>query len=66
MKLDAHAIHAAILAAAERQLATTPEAAAIFAAGLGDQLRSLIHAISANAAQPLACDVEDAIDAARA
>lgn len=61
MTLAAHDIHARILQAATRQIATSDLARAIDAAGLGDQLRSLVEQIAANAANPIACDVEDAI-----
>jgi hypothetical protein len=54
-------VHARIMQAAARQIATSDLARAIEAAGLGDQLRDLIQQIAANVANPLACDVEDAI-----
>jgi hypothetical protein len=59
--MNAHDVYAAILQAADRQLATTPEARVIFAAGLELQLRSLIQQIAGNAANPIANLIEDAI-----
>jgi hypothetical protein len=64
MSVTAHDIQARIAHAATRQIATSDLARAIDSAGLGDQLRALIAQIAANAANPIACDIEDAIEAA--
>jgi hypothetical protein len=61
MTLTAQDVHARILQAAGRQIATSELARAIDAAGLGAQLRALVEQIAANAANPIACDVEDAV-----
>lgn len=58
---DAHRVYAMIMAAAERQIATAAVARPILAAGLGDQLRDLVQQIAANAANPIAADIEDAL-----
>lgn len=54
-------IFLAIMSAASHQLATTGEAKAIQAAGLGDALVSLIEQIAGNAANPIAMMIEDAL-----
>lgn len=61
---DAHRVYDMIQAAAERQLATTAEARAIIAAGLEPALRSLVTQIAANAANPIADEIADALTAA--
>ncbi len=59
--LTAHDVHDRIMQAAAHQIATSELARAIDQAGLGDQLRALVEQIAANAANPLACDVEDVV-----
>lgn len=61
---SAQQIHAMILAAAERQIATSAPARAILAAGLGDALADLVQQIAANAANPIADLIEDALSPA--
>ena len=49
-----------IVNASHHQIANSPAGRAIVAAGLSEQLASLIHQIAANAANPIAADFEDA------
>jgi hypothetical protein len=60
---SAEYIHRMIMAAAERQIATAAVARPILAAGLGDALRDLVHQIAANAANPIADAIEEALTA---
>lgn len=60
-KMSAHDVRDRIMHAADRQIATSSIARAIEAAGLGPQLRALVEQIAANAANPIACDVEDVV-----
>jgi hypothetical protein len=57
-------VYAAIQSAAKHQLATLPQLEQIRAAGLLDAVLDLLHQTAANAANPIAADVEDAIDSA--
>lgn len=61
-KPTVHDVHAITLAAARCQIATSKEAKAIVAAGLEEQMANLIHAISANAANPIVQAFEDYYD----
>lgn len=58
---DARRVYEMILAAAERQLATAACAAVIRDAGLESALRDIVQQIAANAANPIADAIEDAI-----
>lgn len=60
MMTAAH-VYDAILGAAARQIATSPEGARILAAGLGEELRVLVDQIAANSANPIADAAEDAL-----
>ena len=62
--LDAQRVHGMILNAARRQVETAAVARKILAAGLRDDLMDLLVQIAANAANPIAEAVADAIDAA--
>jgi len=53
-------VYESILRAARRQIATTPEGAAIASAGLAGELWSLLEKIAGNAANPIADAAEDA------
>jgi hypothetical protein len=54
-----HAVHARIVAAADIQVAASPDAKAIVDAGLGEQLGRLLHLVAANVSNPLAADCAD-------
>jgi hypothetical protein len=58
---DARRIYEMILAAAQCQIAATPEARAIRDAGLEAPMLSLIQQIAANAANPIAVEIDDAL-----
>jgi hypothetical protein len=53
-----------IVAAGERQLTTTDVGQALIAAGLGEQALELIRRTAANAANPIAAEIEDAFTTA--
>lgn len=59
---DALKVSDMIVAAAQHQIANAATALAIIAAGLEHELRNLIQQVAANAANPIVCAFEDALD----
>lgn len=58
---DASRVYDLIVAAGERQLATTDVGRALISVGLGEQALELIRLTAANAANPIATEIEEAI-----
>lgn len=63
--MDAKQIMQMFLTAAHHQIVSSSEGKAILEAGLGAQLHELLHSIAANAAQPIAVEIEEMVELAR-
>lgn len=66
MVMSPRQVYSAIMHAAKVQLSTLPQLEQIRAAGLEAAVLDLLHQTAANAANPIAADIDDAIEAARA